>query len=127
MEVRCGEGRLLHLIWIPHFHRTLITIFVIRYLLFLVHDGYLWLEEPIPITVHLIHMISWLPCEGRDPAKIARKSGDLALAEAMKKKYKLEKKQRGYIISSIQNKGVCVATQLQARKVMRKCCATRYQ
>jgi len=69
----------------------------------------------------LIHMISWLPCEGRDLAEIADKSEDLAPAEAMKNKYKLEKKQRGYVISSIPDKGVRVATQLLARKVMRKC------
>lgn len=74
------------------------------------HDGYLWLKEPIPITTELIHRISWLPCTGRDPAEIAGKSGDLALVEAIKKKYKLEKKQRGYIISNIQDKGVCIAT-----------------
>jgi len=39
----------------------------------------------------------------------------------MKKKYKLEKKQRGYVITSIQKKGVRVTTQLLAGKVMRKC------
>ena len=41
--------------------------------------------------------------------------------EAMKKNYKLEKKKRGYTISSIKDKGVRVATQLLAGKVMRKC------
>lgn len=38
----------------------------------------------------------------------------------MKKKYKLKKKRRGYIISNIKDKGVCIATQLLAGKVMRK-------
>lgn len=47
---------------------------------------------------------------GRDPVEIARKSGDLALAEDMKRKYQLEKKQRGYVITSIQEKGVHIAT-----------------
>lgn len=32
----------------------------------------------------------------------------LELVEAMKKKYKLEKNQRGYVITSIQDKGVRV-------------------
>ena len=41
--------------------------------------------------------------------------------EAMKKKYKLKKKKRGYAISSIKDKGVRIATQLLASKVMRKC------
>lgn len=85
------------------------------------HDGYLWLEEPIPITADLIDQISWLPCKGKEPATIARKSSDLALAEAMKAKYKLEKKKRGYTITSIRDKWMHIATQLLAGKVMRKC------
>ena len=52
---------------------------------------------------------------------IVGKSGGLALVEAMKKKYKLEKKKRGYVISDIKDKGVRIATQLLAKKVMRKC------
>ena len=53
--------------------------------------------------------------------KIIDICGDLTMTEALKKKYKLEKKQRGYAIDSIPDKGDCVATQLLARKVMRKC------
>lgn len=46
----------------------------------------------------------------------------MALAEAMKTKYKLEKKKkRGYTISTIKDKGVDIATQILAGKVMRKC------
>ena len=57
------------------------------------HDGCLWLEEPILIMDHLIHHIIWLQWKGEDPTDISEgKSGDLAIAEAMKKKYKLEKK-----------------------------------
>jgi len=89
-----------------------ITIFVIRQLLCLVHDGYLWLEEPIPIMINLIHWSYRLPYKGKDLVTIAKKSSDLALAEAMNTKYKLEKKK---------DKGVCVATQLLSSKVMRKC------
>ena len=61
----CGveKAELLHLLWIPHFHRTGITIFIIRQLLCLVHDGYLWLEEPIPITTDLSHCISQRICK----------------------------------------------------------------
>ena len=39
----------------------------------------------------------------------------------MKKKYKLEKKKRGYVISSINNKEIRVATHILAGKVMQKC------
>lgn len=41
------KAGLLHLLWIPHFNYVPITIFIIRQLLCLLHDGYLWLEEPI--------------------------------------------------------------------------------
>jgi len=105
-----------------HISTARLTIFIIRQLLCLVHDGYLWLEEPITITTDLIHYISWLPCKGKDLATIAEgKGNDLALTEAMKVKYKLEKKKRGYAISNIKEKWVRVATQLLAGKVMRKC------
>ena len=100
-----------------------ITISVIRQLLCLVHDGYLWLEEPIPIIAELIHHIFRLPCKGKDPVTIVEgKGSDLVLVEAMKEKYKLERKKRGYTISNIKDKWVCIATQLLASKVMRKCC-----
>jgi len=87
------KARLLNLLWVLHYHRTLVTIFIIKQLLCLVHDGCLWLEEPIPITHHLIHQITWLPYLGEDPTNILEgKGGELALAEAMKKKFNLEKK-----------------------------------
>ena len=71
---------------------------------------------------YLIQHISWLPCKGEDPTVILEgKSSDLAVAEVMKKKYKLEKNKRGYAISSIKDKTVCMATQILADKVMQKC------
>ena len=86
------------------------------------HDGYLWLEETIPITPNLIHHVSRLPYKGKDLATISEgKGSDLAFAEAMKPKYKLEKKKRGYAISIIKDKEVHMATQIMAGKVMRKC------
>jgi len=53
----------------------------------------------------LIHHVSWLPYKGKDPATISEgKGNDLALAKAMKTKYKLVKKKRGYAISNIKEK-----------------------
>lgn len=69
----------------------------------------------------LIHIISCLPFKEHDPAAIVGKSSDLALAEAMKTKYKLEKKKWGYAIASIKDKGLRGATQLLASDLMRKC------
>ena len=105
-----------------HFHHAPITIFVFRKLLYLLHDGCLWLDEPKPITAYLIQHISQLPCKVEDPADISEgKGSDLAIAEAMKKKYKMEKKKRGYTISNINENAVHVATQILAGKFMRKC------
>jgi len=58
---------------------------------------------------------------GRDPAEITGKRRDLELGEAIKKKYKLEKNQRGYVITIIQDKGVRIATHPGVGKVMKKC------
>ena len=52
------KAGLLNLLWVPHYHCTPVTIFVIRQLLCLVHDGCLWLEESIPIIDYLIHRIT---------------------------------------------------------------------
>lgn len=49
------------------------------------------------------------------------KRTDLGIVEAMKAKFKLEKKKIGYTISSINNKEVKVVTQILVGKVMRKC------
>ena len=45
----------------------------------------------------------------------------MAIAEAMKKKFKMEKKKRGYTISSINNPAVKVVTKILVGKVMQKC------
>lgn len=60
--------------------------------------------------INLIHQISRLQFKGHDPAAIAGKSSDLVLIEAMKAKYKLEKKKWGYIIARIKDRGVCIST-----------------
>ena len=83
------KAGLLNLRWIPHYHHMAITIFVIRQLLCLVHDGYLWLDELIPITANLVHRLTHFPTKGNDPAQIANTSSDVGLAREMKAKYKL--------------------------------------
>jgi len=54
------KAGILKLRWLPHYHCVTITTFVIRQLLCLVHDGFLWLEELIQITAELIHRITHL-------------------------------------------------------------------
>ena len=45
----------------------------------------------------------------------------MAIVKAMKKKYKLEKKKRGYAISIIKDKAIRMVTQILAGKFMHKC------
>lgn len=45
----------------------------------------------------------------------------MALTEAMKKKFKLDKMKWGYAIFRINNPATKLATKILARKVMRKC------
>lgn len=81
------KARLLNLLWVFHFHHAPIAIFIIKQLLFLVHDGCLWLEESIPIKADLIHHVSMLPYKGEDPATISEgKGSDFSITKAMKKK-----------------------------------------
>ena len=57
-----GNSRLLNLLWVPHYHCTIIKITCVRQLLTL--DGCLWLGGSTPITNMLIHKITHLPHEG---------------------------------------------------------------
>lgn len=78
------------------------------------------MEELIPITADLVHRITHFLGKGNDPRNIARMNSDVGIAEIMKAKYKLEKQKQGYVIASIKYQGVRIATQLLARKLMRK-------
>ena len=75
----------LNLLWVLHYNRTPVTLLVIKQLLCLVYDGFLWLEELIPITSRLIHSIMQLPYIGENLTMIfGRKGGVQVLAESMK-------------------------------------------
>lgn len=84
---------LLNLLLVSHYNCTLVTVLVIRWLLYLVHDGFLWLKETIPIIYMLIHCKTSLLYTGKNLVMIfGGKDGELELAESMKEKLKLVKK-----------------------------------
>jgi len=83
---------------------------VIKQFLCFVHEEILWVSKPVHITTKLVHRVSHLPCDGRDPREIADRSGDVAMVENLKKKYTLAKGQQGYIIDNISDNMVHVAT-----------------
>lgn len=116
------KARFLNLLWVPHYHRAPINLIVIKQLLCLVHYGCQCLEDSIPITDMLIHMITLLPHSGLNPTKaLGRKTGKRDLAERMTDKFKLVKKLHGYSISSINSPVVKVDAQILVGKIMRKC------
>ena len=90
MKWVCGveQSGLLNMILILHYHHSPINMIYVRQLLMLVHDGILWLGQPIPLTNMLIHKITKLTHKRTDTAKeFARKTGEKELADNMKKEY----------------------------------------
>ncbi|MCY6524974.1 hypothetical protein, partial [Actinobacillus pleuropneumoniae] len=72
------------------------TMFV-HQLLALVHDGCLWLGEPIPIAYMLIRRITKLPYKGADLAKeFAGKSKEKEIMDKMTSEFGLIKKSPRY-------------------------------
>lgn len=102
MGLLVEKSGLFNLLWVPHYHRTPTNTICILQLLTLVHEGYLWLGGPIPITDMLIHRIIQLSYEGLNLTKeFGKKIGEKELAERMNKDYELVKKSCGYSILSI--------------------------
>ena len=96
---------------------------MVKQLLALVHDGYLWIgNQRIPINGELIHRITGLPREGPDPGiEFPSKHEDTKLAQSMKEHFSLMKGKRGYHTSVIQEHNIRFAVELLACKLMRKC------
>lgn len=112
---------------VPYFHKSIINIVFVRQLLVLVHDGCLWLGEPIPIIDILIHRITEFPCKGVDPTKeFGGESGEKELADKMKLEFGLVKKSHRYSIHFIQYQTLQFATQILEGKIMRKCHADEF-
>ena len=90
---KVDKSRLLFLSSIPHFLQPPITMLVINQLLCLIHEDILWVGKPVCITAELVHQVSHLPCDGRDPWEITDKGNDVVMIERLKKKYQLTKGQ----------------------------------
>ena len=96
---------------------------VVKKLLALVHDGYLWIRnQKIAINREIIHQITGLPKEGPDPSiDFLGKHEDVKLAHSMKEHFGLTKGKGGYQTSAIQHHNICFTAELLACKLMRKC------
>ena len=61
------KAGLLKMLDVPYFGRSTQVTIVVKQLLALVHDGYLWIgDQRIPINGELIQRITGLPVEGPD-------------------------------------------------------------
>ena len=74
-----GSG-LLNLLWMPHFGHYNVTDQLARQLLSLIHDGYLWIQDRVPINAALIHKITGLPMQGSHPLAQVRKKYEATTA-----------------------------------------------
>jgi len=88
----------------------------------MVHNRFLWLGKPIPITNMSIHRIMKLTHKGTDPSKeFGGEIDEKELADKMEKEYGLVKKLCGYSILSIQDLELQFDAQILASKIMKKC------
>jgi len=88
----------------------------------LVHNENLWLGNKIPIDPMLIWRITKFPYQGWNPAEeFAGKDQDHAIAESMKKNFRLVKGKRGYDINLISDQAVHFPVHILAEKLMRTC------
>ena len=82
--------RLLGLINMLHFGRLVEANTCMKKLLACFHGGYLWLDQPVPVTIELISWISRLPKEGSDPSQnFQGKDNDKRPETKLKKRYNL--------------------------------------
>ena len=92
------KAGLLNMLDVPHFGRSTQVTIVVKQLLALVHDGYLWIgDKRVPINGELIHRITGLPREGPDPGiEFPSKHEDTKLEQSMKDCFGLTKGKQGY-------------------------------
>lgn len=90
---KVDKARFLCLLLIPHFLWPSITKFVIKQLLSLAREEILWVGKPVSITTELVHQVSHLPCDGRDPLEIIDRSNDVMMIKKLNNKYQLAKGQ----------------------------------
>jgi hypothetical protein len=107
---------------VPHFGCNPTIAAVVRHLLLLVHDGYLWLGRKILIDTKLIWRIAHLSFEGPNPAiDFVGKQQDNKVADRMKECFGLVKGTCGYDVNSISNPTMRFAAHILAGKIMIKC------
>lgn len=78
---KVDKAGLICLLFIPHFLRPPITMLVIKQFLCLFHEEILWVAKPVRITAELVHRVSHLPGDERNPREITDRSNDVTMIE----------------------------------------------
>lgn len=99
--------RLLNLLRIPHFGRSLELNVIVKFLLSCVHEGYLWLDTKIDLNFDVIHRITSLSKVGGDPGvHFIGKNLDRKLAVKIMKEHNITKGTRAYDYVEIQDQAL---------------------
>jgi hypothetical protein len=122
-----AQSTILNVMKIPHFNRHQEVKACVKTLLSCYHGGYLWLDRRVTVNPTLIHLITGLSMQGRDPHQFyLGKTSDRSLTQRIKEDYNdVEKGKRGYKVASIQDGAVCLSCQLIACKLVRNNCLTQ--
>jgi hypothetical protein len=104
---------ILGMLDIPHFGRGWDIRNYVKQMMEVTHIGYLWLEQLISIDMDLIAYITGLPTRGETPVPfLDENTKEKALAEKMKKTYRIERGSHGIIIKRISDVEKRMATKI---------------
>ena len=78
----------------------------------------MWLDKPYSVDVDLISVITGLQRAGTDTVSILGKDKDPALITKVKNKYDLDRANRGFLVSSINDPAVRLAIMILSCKVL---------
>ena len=106
---------LLNLLRIPNFGQSPELNAVVKVLLSYVHNGYLWLDQPIDLNVDVIHRMTGLSKVGADPSThFVGKNLDMKQAAKLTEEFNLSKGTRAYDSVDIQVQSLIFTVQLLA-------------
>jgi hypothetical protein len=113
---------IINLLYVPHFGRSNHINACIKKLISCVHDGILWMDRTVHITVELIVGITGLPTDGEKSEKyLEEKTRAKAISDEIMDNYGAERGNRGMRINDINDPAKRFATRFLRCKLMHKC------
>jgi hypothetical protein len=117
-----NKSRILKLLEILHFGRSIEIKTCVKMLLIFIHGGYLWLDRAVAIYIEFIVQITWFPMEGEDPLPLFTNNlNEKSLSERMKDNFDTYRRSQGLNVVIINDECVRFVTQVLNCKLLRKC------